>query len=101
VHRRSGSRGGVPATGLANHHAAVVEGRQRGHDRRPQARVIIEHRDGLGEYQGFRDKSLHINPPTRSSSSSQDRSVPGPRWILSMSFGPVNQRTGVASYAVA
>jgi hypothetical protein len=28
---------GVPATGLANRHAAVVEGRQHGQDRRPQA----------------------------------------------------------------
>jgi hypothetical protein len=28
---------GVPAAGLANRHAAVVEGRQRGQDHRPQA----------------------------------------------------------------
>jgi hypothetical protein len=27
---------GVPATGLANRHAALVEGQQRGQDRRPQ-----------------------------------------------------------------
>jgi hypothetical protein len=82
---------GVPAAGLANRHAAVVEGRQRGQDRRPQAWVITECRDVLGEYQGFRDKSLPSNPPTRSSSSSQDRLVPGPRWILPMSFGLLNQ----------
>jgi hypothetical protein len=83
---------GVSAVGLANHHVAVVEGRQCGQDRCPQAWVIVEHRDVLGEYQGFRDKSLPGNPPTRSSSSSQDRSVPGPRWTLQMSFGPVNQQ---------
>jgi hypothetical protein len=83
---------GVPATDLANCHAAVFEGRQRGQDRRPQAWVIAERRDVLGEYQGFIDKSLPSNPPTRSSSSSQDRSVPGPHWIQQMSFGPVNQQ---------
>jgi hypothetical protein len=33
-----------------------------------------------------------VIPPTRTASSSQDRSVPGPRWILPMSFGPVNQQ---------
>jgi hypothetical protein len=41
-------------------------------------------------------KDLGINdspviPFTRSSSSSQDRSIPSPRWILPISFGPVNQ----------
>jgi hypothetical protein len=70
---------GVPAAGLANRHATVIEGRQCGQDHRPQPWVIIECWDVLGEYQGFRDKSLPSNPPTRSSSSSQDRSVPGPR----------------------
>jgi hypothetical protein len=54
---------GVLAAGLANRHAAVVEGRQRGQDRHPQAWVITERRDVLGEYQGFRDKSLPSNPP--------------------------------------
>jgi hypothetical protein len=49
---------GVPAAGLANRHAAVVEGRQRGQDRRPQAWVIAKRRDVLGEFQGFKDKSL-------------------------------------------
>jgi hypothetical protein len=53
---------GVPAAGLANRHAAVVEGRQCGQDRRPQPWVIAERRDVLGEYQGFRDKSLPSNP---------------------------------------
>jgi hypothetical protein len=62
VHERSGSRGGVPAAGLANRHATIVEGQQRGQDRRPQAWVITERRDVLGEYQGFRDKSLPSNP---------------------------------------
>jgi hypothetical protein len=33
-----------------------------------------------------------VIPPTRTASLSQDRSVPGPRWILPMSFGPVNQQ---------
>jgi hypothetical protein len=73
---------GVPAAGLANRHATVIKGRQHGQDHRPRAWVITEHRDVLGEYQGFRDKSLPSNPSTRSSSSSQDRSVPGLRWIL-------------------
>jgi hypothetical protein len=54
---------GVPAAGLANRHASVVEGRQRGQDRRPQASVIAERRDVMGEYQGFMDKSLPSNPP--------------------------------------
>jgi hypothetical protein len=54
---------GVPVAGLANRHIAVIEGRQRGQDRRPQAWVIIERWDVLGEYQGFRDKSLPSNPP--------------------------------------
>jgi hypothetical protein len=83
---------GVPAAGLANRHAAVIEGQQRGQDRRPQAWVITERCDVMGEYQEFRDKSLPSNPPTRSSSLSRDRSVPGPRWILQMSFEPVNQQ---------
>jgi hypothetical protein len=33
-----------------------------------------------------------VIPFTRSSSSSQDRSVPGPRWIRPMSFELVNQQ---------
>jgi hypothetical protein len=37
-------------------------------------------------------KDSPVFPFTRSSSSSQDRSVPGPCWILPMSFGPVNQQ---------
>jgi hypothetical protein len=41
---------GVLAAGLANRHAAIIEGRQRGQDRRPQAWVIAERRDVLGEY---------------------------------------------------
>jgi hypothetical protein len=54
---------GVTTAGLANRHAAVIEGRQCGQDRRPQAWVITERQDVLGEYQGFRDKSLPSNPP--------------------------------------
>jgi hypothetical protein len=71
---------GVPVASLVNRHAALVEGRQRGQDHRPQPWVVTEHRDVLGE-----------DPPTRTASSSQDRSVPDPRWILPMSLGPVNQ----------
>ena len=37
-------------------------------------------------------KDSPVIPFTRTSSSSQDRSVPGPCWIRSMSFGPVNQQ---------
>jgi hypothetical protein len=51
---------GVPASGLANRHAAVVKGRQRGQDRRPQAWVVAD--PSLGEYQGLRDKSFPSNP---------------------------------------
>jgi hypothetical protein len=53
---------GDPNTGLANRHAAVVKGRQRGQDHRPQVWVVAERRDVLGEYQGFRDKSIPGNP---------------------------------------
>jgi hypothetical protein len=73
---------GVLTAGLTNCHAALIEGRQRGQHRRSQPWIITERRDVLGEYQGFRDKGLTSNPLipfTRSSSSSQDRSVPGPR----------------------
>jgi hypothetical protein len=41
---------GVLAAGLANRHTAIIEGRQRGQDLRPQAWVITERRDVLGEY---------------------------------------------------
>jgi hypothetical protein len=61
---------GVSAACLAYRHAAVIKGRQHGQDRRPQPWVITERRDVLGEYQGFRDKILPSNLPTRSSSSS-------------------------------
>jgi hypothetical protein len=37
-------------------------------------------------------KDSPVIPFTRTSSSSQDRSVPGPRWIQPMSFEPVNQQ---------
>jgi hypothetical protein len=43
----------------------------------------------------IRDSGTKVSlviPPTRTASSSQDRSVPSPRWILPMSFGPVNQQ---------
>jgi hypothetical protein len=62
VHWRFVSSGGVPASGLANRHAAVVKGRHRGQDHRPQAWVIVERRDVLGEDQGLRDKSFPSNP---------------------------------------
>jgi hypothetical protein len=37
-------------------------------------------------------KDSPVIPFTRTSSSSQVRSVPGPRWIRLMSFEPVNQQ---------
>jgi hypothetical protein len=43
----------------------------------------------------IRDSGTKVSPvipPTRTASSSQDRSMPGPRCILPMSFGPVNQQ---------
>jgi hypothetical protein len=43
----------------------------------------------------IRDSGTKVSPvipPTRTTSSSQDRLVPGPRWILPMSFAPVNQQ---------
>jgi hypothetical protein len=83
---------GVPVAGLANRHAALVEGRQRGQDRCPQAWVVAECRDVLGRIRDSGTKVSPVIPPTRTVSSSQDRSVPGPRWILPMSFGPVNQQ---------
>jgi hypothetical protein len=62
VHLRFRSRGGVLAASLVNRHATLVEGRQRGQDRRPQLWVIAERRDVLGEDQGLRDKSFPSNP---------------------------------------
>jgi hypothetical protein len=53
---------GVPTASLTNHHAALIEGPQRGQHRRSQPWIIIERRDVLGEYQGFRDKGLASNP---------------------------------------
>jgi hypothetical protein len=53
---------GVSAAGLTNRHAALVKGRQRGQDRRPQPWVIAERRDALGEDQGLRDEGLTSNP---------------------------------------
>jgi hypothetical protein len=52
----------VPAAGLANRHAALVEGRQRGQDRRPQPWVVVERRNALGEDQGLRNEGLTSNP---------------------------------------
>jgi hypothetical protein len=53
---------GVPAAGLANRHAALVEGRQRGQDRRPQPWIVAERRDTLGKDQGLRNEGLTGNP---------------------------------------
>jgi hypothetical protein len=83
---------GVLAAGLADRHAALVEGRQPGQDRRPQPGSSKSAGMSWG---GIRDswmKDSPVIPFTRSSSSSQNRSVPGPRWIRPMSFGPVNQQ---------
>ena len=40
---------GVPAVGLANRDAALVEGRQCGQIHRPQPCIVVECRDALGE----------------------------------------------------
>jgi hypothetical protein len=53
---------GVPSAGPANRHATIIEGRQRGQDRRPQAWVIAKRRDVLGEYQGLRTKVSPVIP---------------------------------------
>jgi hypothetical protein len=53
---------GVPAAGLVNRHAALVEGRQHGQDHRPQPWVVVERRDALGEDQGLRDEGFPSNP---------------------------------------
>jgi hypothetical protein len=53
---------GVPTAGLSNYHAALVEGRQRGQDRRSQPWIITQRRDALWEYQRFGDKGLTSNP---------------------------------------
>jgi hypothetical protein len=52
----------VPAAGLTNRHTALVEGRQRGQDRRPQPWIVAERRDALGEDQGLRNEGLTGNP---------------------------------------
>jgi hypothetical protein len=69
-HQRSGSRGRGPDRWSGEPPRHCHRGSTIGQDRRPQPWVITERRDVLGEYQGFRDKSLPSNPPTRSSSSS-------------------------------
>jgi hypothetical protein len=48
VHRDLDPTVGVPAAGLADHHAALVEGRQPVQDCRPQPCVVAERRDALG-----------------------------------------------------
>jgi hypothetical protein len=53
---------GIPASGLANRHAAVVKGQQGGQVCCPQAWVVAERRDVLGEYQGLGDKIFPSNP---------------------------------------
>lgn len=72
----------VPSTGLANHHAAIVEGRQRHHDRRPLALVITKLSDLLGEDQGLGDEDLPSNLLHQVPNSSWDISASGPRWTL-------------------
>jgi hypothetical protein len=53
---------GVPAAGLANCHAALVEGRQRGQNRRPQPCIVAERRNALAEDKGLGDEGLTSNP---------------------------------------
>jgi hypothetical protein len=45
-----------------NHHTALVEGRQRGQDRRSQPWIITKRQDALGEDQGLMDEGLTSNP---------------------------------------
>jgi hypothetical protein len=52
----------VPAAGLANRHAALVEGWQRGQDHRPQPWIVAERRNALREDQGLRNEGLTSNP---------------------------------------
>jgi hypothetical protein len=47
---------GVPAAGLVNRHAALIEGRQRGQDLRPQPWIVAERRDALGEDQRLKNE---------------------------------------------
>ena len=53
---------GVPVAGLADRHAALIEGRQPGQHRRPQPWIIAERRNALRRYQGFGDKGLTSDP---------------------------------------
>jgi hypothetical protein len=53
---------GVPASSLADRHAALVEGRQRGQDHRPLPWIVAERRDVLGEDQGLKDESFPSDP---------------------------------------
>jgi hypothetical protein len=53
---------GVPAAGLTNRHAALVESRQRGQDRRPHPWIVAERRDVLRKDQGLRNEGLTSNP---------------------------------------
>jgi hypothetical protein len=53
---------GVPAAGLANRYAPLVEGRQPIQDRCPQPLVIAERRNALGRDQGLSDEGLTSNP---------------------------------------
>jgi hypothetical protein len=53
---------GVPAAGLVNRHAALVEGRQRGQDCCPQPWIVAECRDALGKDQKLRNEGLTSNP---------------------------------------
>jgi hypothetical protein len=52
---------GVLVAGLVNRHAALVEGRQRGQNRRPQPCVVAERKDALGEDKGLGDEGLTSN----------------------------------------
>jgi hypothetical protein len=76
---------GVPTASLMNRHVSLVEGRQHGQHRRSQPWIITEHRDVLGEYQGFRDEGLTNNPLHQ-----EFQLLPG--WIRPMSFEPANQQ---------
>jgi hypothetical protein len=53
---------GVSAAGLVNSDAALVEGQQRGQNRRPPPCVVAECRDALEEDKRLRDEGLTSNP---------------------------------------
>jgi hypothetical protein len=93
VHWRSGSHGG----GLDLQFGGPPRRSRRGSAAWPKSpSSALRHRRAQRCSGGrIRDSGMKVSPvirPTRTTSWSQDRSVPGPRWILPMSLAPVNQQ---------